>query len=90
MLPTATSPGEAHRDMGRKKQRKGEPDRDRQGKWEKEVEVHCKKKKSSRGKNSETEREGAREEQHCGYGFHISEGCWLGVGEWEASSPVWC
>lgn len=70
-------------------ERKGEPDRDREGKWEKETEVQSKKKKKSRGKNSETEREGVREEQHSGYGFHHSEGCWLGVGEWEASSPVW-
>lgn len=52
--------------------------------------VQKKEGKKSRGINSKTEREGAREEQHSGYGFHHSEGCWLGVGEWEASSPLWC
>ena len=46
--------------------------------------------RKKQGRNSDTEREGMREEQHSGYGFHHSESCWLGVGEWEASSPIWC
>lgn len=80
MLPTATSSGEAHGDMGREKQ----SEKGSQIETERESgRQRCNAKKKSRGENRE--REGAREKQHSGYGFHHSEGCWLRVGEWEAS-----
>lgn len=86
MLPTATSPGEAHRDMGREKQ----GGKERQIKSEKENgRQRYSAKKKEGAKTARLRRMGVREEQNNGCGLHHSKGCWLGVGEWEASRPVW-
>lgn len=87
VLPTATSPGEAHRDMRREKER----EKERQIKSERESgrkRQRYSAKKKAGAKTARLRRKGAREEQHNGCGFHHSEGCWLRVGEWEASSPM--
>lgn len=79
MLPTATSPGEAHRDMGSEKQ--GEKERQIKSEKENGRQTYSAKKNKEGAKTARLRRMRVREEQNNGCGIHPSKGCRLGVGE---------